>query len=155
MITENWTKEIIIGGRPLSLYELPERVIGEYDQQPKRVFAIEIIKKTDCVPVNPSLNQEFSFVWEGTRFSMSQDADGKLYIDIAVSENPSLSGTPAYELLLYGIPLATDSDKSVIFHDFGYTTNDVEKYEHMMVGGMPHTVGRVGNKWYWIVHPVS
>lgn len=150
---ETWTKEIVIGGRNLKLYELSEPVIGEFDGLTKRVFSIEVIKKIGVTPVEPSRNYEFSFVWKGIRFSMSQDYDGKLYVNFPESNNPSISGIPAYELILYGMPIATDSERKIIFHDSGYSTDDIEKYEYMMIGGMPHVVGRVGNSWYWVVHP--
>ena len=163
---ETWLKKIVIGGTPLTLQELSETFLGEFDGLIKRTFAISIIQKTDIKTIttstNPSANQiadeEFSFVWNGTRLSMSQDSDGKLYLDLAISisDNPSLlSAVPTYELILQGVPLATGPNRDIIFYDSGLTTDDVEEYGSMMIGGMPHTVGRVLNDWYWVINPIS
>lgn len=155
MTQETWKKEIVINGFPIALYELEETFLGEYDDLLKRTFAIEIIKKHNIVPIEPSANYEFSFVWEGTRLSMSQDSDGKLYMDLAMSENPSISNNPTYELILCGMPLATGPNHEIIFHDSEYTENDIEEYDEMIIGGMPHTVGRIENKWYWMVNLIT
>jgi hypothetical protein len=154
-INETWEKKIRIGGVPLTLFELEETFLGEFDGLSKRTFAIQVITTTGLIPVEPSSEEEFSFVWEGTRLSMSQDIDGKLYIDLKMSDNPSLSGVPTYELILYGVPLATGENREIIFYDSGFTTGDIEEYDEMMIGGMPHTVGRVGNDWYWVVNAIS
>ena len=152
---ETWIKKIVIGGMPLTLQELDETVIGEFDGLVKRVFAIAVIQKTGITPVEPSANDEFSFVWNGTRLSMSQDFDGKLYMDLAMSGNPSISDNPTYELILHGMPLATGPNREIIFYDSGFTADDIEEYGSMMIGGMPHTIGRIVNDWYWIVNPIS
>jgi hypothetical protein len=152
---ETWEKKIRIGGVPLSLFELEETFLGEFDEISKRAFAIQVIKITDLTPIEPSAGEEFSFAWEGTRLSMSQDYDGKLYIDLKMSGNPSLSGVPTHELMLSGVPLATGENREIIFYDSGFTTGDIEEYGEMMVGGMPHTVGRISNDWYWIVNAIS
>jgi len=156
MTIETWKKEIVIGGVSLTLKELDEQFLGEFDSLLKRVFAIEIIKYV-FDPSNPSsVDEEYSFVWNGTRLSMSKDTDGKLYLDLAESQNPSISGIPKYEFILQGVPLSTDEDRNLIFYDSGYTVDDIVEYSEMMIGGMPHTVGRVANenKWYWVVRPL-
>ena len=152
---EAWLKKIVIGGIPLTLYELEETFLGEFDGIAKRAFAISVIQKTDITPIDPSVVEEFSFVWNGTRLSMSQDSDGKLYMDLLMSGNPSISDNPTYELILQGIPLATGPNREIIFYDSGFTIDDIDEYDSMMIGGMPHTIGRVLNDWYWIINPVS
>ena len=154
MTRETWDQQIRVGGVALKLHELEEYFLGEYDGNLKRAFAIEVIQKTDITPVPQTASNEFSFVWNGTRLSMSQDIDGRLYLDLAMSSNPSISDNPTYELILQGVPLATGPDREIIFYDSGFTPDDIEEYGSMMIGGMNHTVGRITNDWYWIINPI-
>jgi len=147
-------KKLVLGGMPLSLYEYPEQITETIHTSPPinrkiTVYAINIIKK---YTIHPIVSTEFSTVWQGTRYAMTQDSDGKLYINIIEHAETSL---PRGKTIIQGMPIAVGEHIELMFHDSGYTTHNIDRYSHTMIGGMPVTLGQIGEKWYIVAYVVS
>jgi hypothetical protein len=147
-------QEVVWGGIPFSLSVYDEGITETIETDPvttysRRIYAINIIKKTSIVPPDPSSPEEFSTVWKGNRLALSQDSDGKLYLRAAGFDSVS---SPVKEITIMGMPLGIGQYDELIFHDSEYTLNDIEEYSKAMIGGMPLTAGRIGNKWYLILY---
>lgn len=144
------TREIRLGGVPITLYEYDEQITNPLNSNKETVYAIGMILKTSITPIDPSNSDEISFVWNGIRYAASQDSDGKLYF------TASQVGTqiPTDVMILEGIPIGIGSSNQMMFHDSGLSENDIEEYTSLVLGGVPLTVGRIENKYYWVVYSI-
>ena len=152
------TREIRLGGIPITLYKYSEQIINSLNSGLETVYAIGMIKKTNVSPIvitdnsNPSdpttSTSEISYVWNGIRYAASQDSDGKLYFTAA----EIYSVAPTHTMILEGIPIGLGSCNQMAFIDSGLSENSVEEYTAATIGGVPLTVGRIGNKYYLMVY---
>lgn len=143
------TDKIVIGGMPLSLaYHTQGLLVNAVY---KRVYALRVIEKASTIPVDPSNPEEISGIWDFARFGYAQNSDGKLYLQVSKAAGDA---TIENELILHGMPLATTSEEELVVVDSGLSVDDVQEYSSALIGGIPATVGRVGNYWFLIVAPI-
>lgn len=144
------TKEIRLGGVPITLYQYDEQIINPLNSNKETVYAIGMIVKTSLTPSILSKRTEISFVWNGIRYAASQDEDGKLYFTATqIGEQ-----TPTDVMILEGIPIGIGSSKQMMFHDSGFSEDNIEEYTSFVLGGVPLTVGRIENNYYLVVYSI-
>jgi len=157
IIPTAYTTEIRLGGIPIALYEYDEQIVNPINSNLETVYAIGMIVKNmiDPIPIleNPSdpTYPEISFVWNGVRYAASQDSDGKLYF----TANQTGTVVPTDLMILEGIPIGIGSSRQMMFHDSGFSEGDIEEYTVSTLGGVPLTVGRIGNNYYLVVYAIS
>ncbi len=150
------TREIRLGGIPLTLYRYSEQIFNPLNEtmgveKLETIYAIGIISKNNISPINPSSPKEISFTWHGNRYVASQDIDGKLYISIARIGIP----TPIDMTIIEGIPIGIGEDRQLAFQDSGMSEDDIEEYFSATIGGVPLSIGRIGNKYYLIAYTID
>lgn len=141
------TREIRLGGVPITLYRYDEQITNPLNSNKETVYAIGMIVKTSINPIN---SDEISFVWNGIRYAASQDLDGKLYFTAT-----QIGGkTPTDIMILEGVPVGIGSSNQIMFHNSGFSEEDIEEYTSLVLGGVPLTVGRINNNYYWVVYSI-
>jgi len=145
----NCSEKIVIGGIPLSLSYLTNGLLSS-DGSYKRTYAIKVIEESSISPVDVSAASEYSTVWDGIRFSLSQDQAGRLYLDVN-DLNSTVVETD--EIIVRGMPLTLGENQELLFLKTALTSADIEEYGNVYIGGTALVAGRVGNNWYLVLHP--
>ena len=145
----NCPEKVVIGGIPLSLSFLTDGLLVA-DGSTKRTYAIKVIEETSISAVDVSAASEFSTVWEGIRFALSQDQAGRLYLGVN-DLNSAVVETD--EIFIQGMPLSLGENQELLFLKTALTSADIEEYGHVYIGGTSLVAGRIGNNWYLVLHP--
>lgn len=148
--TPDFTSEdsykLMLRGIPLQLSYFNNSVT--INNNSTRLYALEVIEESSINPID----NDMSFVWEGIRFSAQQNTDNKIYWEILKNSG---TGTPINKATIHGMPLATTATDELIIVDSGYTTSDIDEYLTVSIGGIPLTVGRIGNEYYLVIYPTT
>jgi len=152
--------KVVLGGVPLKTIQLETPAYNEYSNKYTTAFAIEIII-VENLPIKED-DIEYSFFWYGTQYALKKSTNNKLYFCSYIESGTTSEDNIQKEISLKGIPLATKNSPisnqigSLIFKNSGYTIDDIEEERYpnegyVCIGGMPISLGRIGNYWYLIV----
>lgn len=148
--SSNFTSEdnykLMLKGIPLQLSFFNDGVLINNSSQ--RLYALEIIEENSITPINNNI----SFVWDGIRMAAQQNNDNKIYWEI---QKNSGTGIPVNKTTIKGMPISTSEIHELIVINSGYTSENIEEYLSVSIGGIPLTAGRIGNKYYLIIYPTS
>ena len=127
-------KKIVINGFPITLYEN------------NGIYSIATVN----VNSRGGMDDRETFFVDGTLLKSVRVGNDR-YFPIAEDSNASVVVNTTFEW--YGMHLAMNNEKHLIFQSVDPGSFDEET--RFALGGMPLTVGRVGNNWYLLVYRVN
>jgi len=146
------------GGVPLSLSLCYDPEISEIDEIGYfyALNVIEILEEVD--PDDGSFAAEYTTL-SGNRLQISK-INNKYYLDII---RIGTSSAPMSKVVLKGMPLGSGGINELVLNRTGFTMDDIDEdpntgnidIKQVNIGGVPLSAGRVGFKYYLIVHPVA
>ena len=156
-------KEVVIGGVPLSIsaYSFGDNpsLFPDATIESNMYYALDIIEITENSDVETTTYDNNTFTYDGSRLSNLR-LNNKNYINVSIQGN---AGQPYHNTTIQGVPFALDENRCLIVNQSGYTFNNIEEIgedpskrepdiKELMIGGVPLSAGRVGNKYYLIVN---
>jgi len=156
-------KEVVIGGVPLSIsaYSFGDNpsLFPDATIESNIYYALDIIEITETSDVEITTYDNNIFTWDGSRLSNLR-LNNKNYINVSIQGN---AGQPYHNTTIQGVPFALDENRCLIVNQSGYTFDNIEEIgedpsnrepdiKELMVGGVPLSAGRIGNKYYLIVN---
>lgn len=150
------TAKIVIGGVPLSMSYLTNGLLitdplNVSAGSNVRVYALRVIEKASTTDPDPSNPSEIQGMFESIRVGFSKDLDFKNYLNI---DKVAGTAVPTTEMIFRGTPLVLGDNNELIVIASGYTVDDIEEYSVSYIGGIPTSIGRIGNDWFLIVVPI-
>jgi hypothetical protein len=149
----------MMGGLPLSISAYEGILFGDTEPNPSGdiitiYYAFDVIEYTYDVRENSTLNpsgvvevetEEFAF--QNTRYKATL-IDNKYYWTFAINTT-----TPVPEKITHinGLPMGISTLGGLIMNQTSHTFTDIEELVTMMIGGLPLTVGRIGNNYYFVI----
>ena len=155
--------KVVIGGVPLSIsaYSFGDNpsLFPDATIESNIYYALDIIEITETSDVEITTYDNNIFTWDGSRLSNLR-LNNKNYINVSIQGN---AGQPYHNTTIQGVPFALDENRCLIVNQSGYTFNNIEEIgedpskrepdiKELMIGGVPLSAGRVGNKYYLIVN---
>ena len=155
--------KVVIGGVPLSIsaYSFGDNpsLFPDATIESNIYYALDIIEITETSDVEITTYDNNIFTWDGSRLSNLR-LNNKNYINVSIQGN---AGQPYHNTTIQGVPFALDENRCLIVNQSGYTFNNIEEIggdpsnrepdiKELMIGGVPLSAGRIGNKYYLIVN---
>jgi len=155
--------KVVIGGVPLSIsaYSFGDNpsLFPDATIESNIYYALDIIEITETSDVEITTYDNNIFTWDGSRLSNLR-LNNKNYINVSIQGN---AGQPYHNTTIQGVPFALDENRCLIVNQSGYTFDNIEEIgedpsnrepdiKELMVGGVPLSAGRIGNKYYLIVN---